>query len=42
MVDLRGKVLDIYNKYQEQAPKVRTQYAPKHAGLGNGWKKWWA
>ena len=39
-VDLRGKVLDIYNKYQEQDPKVRRQYASKHAGLGNGWKKW--
>ena len=40
MVDLRGKVLDIYNKYQEQDPKVRIQYASKHASLGNGWKKW--
>jgi len=39
-VDLRGKVLDIYNKYQEQDPKVRIQYAAKHAGIGNGWKKW--
>jgi hypothetical protein len=37
---LRGKVLNIYNKYQEQDPKVRIQYASKHAGLGNGWKKW--
>ena len=40
MVDLRGKVLDIYNKYQEQDPKVRIQYAAKHANIGNGWKKW--
>ena len=40
MVDLRGKVLDIYNKYQEQDPKVRIQYAAKHASIGNGWKKW--
>ena len=39
-VDMRGKVLDIYNKYQEQDPKVRIQYASKHAGIGNGWKKW--
>ena len=39
-VDLRGKILDIYNKYQEQDRKVRIQYASKHAGLGNGWKKW--
>lgn len=40
VVDLRGKVLDIYNKYQEQDPKVRIQYASKHASIGNGWKKW--
>ena len=40
MVDLRGKVLDISNKYQEQDPKVRIQYAAKHASIGNGWKKW--
>ena len=40
VVDLRGKVLDIYNKYQEQDPKVRIQYAAKHASIGNGWKKW--
>ena len=33
-------MLDIYNKYQEQDPKVRIQYASKHASLGNGWKKW--
>jgi len=39
-VDLRGKVLDIYNKYQEQDPGVRIQYASKHASIGNGWKKW--
>ena len=39
-VALRGKVLDIYNKYQEQDPKVRIQYAAKHANIGNGWKKW--
>mgnify|MGYP006333804789 CR=1 FL=1 len=39
-VDLRGKILDIYNKYQEKDPKVRIQYASKHAGIGNGWKKW--
>ncbi|MCQ2315509.1 MAG: S46 family peptidase [Bacteroidales bacterium] len=40
IVDLRGQILDIYNKYQEKDPKVRIQYASKHAGLGNGWKKW--
>lgn len=40
IVDLRGQILDIYNKYQEKDAKVRIQYASKHAGLGNGWKKW--
>ena len=39
-VRLRGEILEIYNKYQEQDKKVRIQYASKHAGLGNGWKKW--
>ena len=39
-VRLRGEILDIYNRYQEQDKKVRLQYASKHAGLGNGWKKW--
>ena len=39
-VRLRGEILDVYNKYQEQDRKVRIQYASKHAGLGNGWKKW--
>lgn len=40
IVNLRTQILDIYNKYQEKDPKVRIQYASKHAGLGNGWKKW--
>ena len=39
-VKLRGEILDIYNKYQEQDRKVRIQYASKHAGLVKGWKKW--
>ena len=39
-VKLRGEILDIYNQYQEKDKKVRIQYASKHAGLGNGWKKW--
>ena len=38
-VDLRGKILDIYNTFQEKDKKVRIQYASKHASLGNGWKK---
>ncbi len=40
IVSLRGKILDIYNKYQESDKKVRIQYAAKHANIGNGWKKW--
>ena len=40
VVDLRTKILDIYNKYQEKDSKVRLQYASKHADKGNGWKKW--
>ena len=40
VVDLRTKILDIYNKYQEKNSKVRLQYASKHADKGNGWKKW--
>ena len=40
VVDLRTQILNIYNKYQEKDAKVRIQYASKHAGLGNGWKKW--
>ena len=39
-VRLRGEILDTYNTYQEKDRKVRIQYASKHAGLGNGWKKW--
>ncbi len=39
-VALRGQILDVYNKYQEIDAKVRIQYASKHAGVGNGWKKW--
>ena len=40
VVGLRTQILNIYNKYQEKNAKVRLQYASKHAGLGNGWKKW--
>ena len=37
---MRTQILNIYNKYQEQNPAVRIQYASKHAGVANGWKKW--
>ncbi|MGN0033143.1 MAG: S46 family peptidase [Candidatus Limimorpha sp.] len=40
IVDLRGQILDTYNKFQEKDAKVRIQYASKHASLANGWKKW--
>ncbi|MFC2107348.1 S46 family peptidase [Bacteroidota bacterium] len=39
-IELRGKRLDVINKYVEKDPKVRIQYASKSAGIANGWKKW--
>ena len=39
-IALRGKRLDVINKYVEKDPKVRIQYASKSAGIANGWKKW--
>jgi hypothetical protein len=39
-IDLRGKRLDVMNKYMEKDPAVRIKYAAKYAGVANGWKKW--
>jgi hypothetical protein len=39
-IDLRGKRLNIMNKYMEKDKGVRIQYASKYAGIANGWKKW--
>lgn len=39
-IELRGKRLDIMNRYMEKDKAVRIQYASKNAGISNGWKKW--
>jgi len=38
-IKLRETRLDIFRKYSEQDPKVRIQYASKHARVSNYWKK---
>ena len=39
-IDLRTMRLDIITAAQEADPRVRIQYAAKHAGIANAWKKW--
>ncbi len=39
-VALRTIRLDIMNEFQSADPAVRIQYASKHAGVANAWKKW--
>lgn len=39
-IDLRTQRLNIQNKYMENSPAVRIQYASKNAGIANAWKKW--
>lgn len=39
-IDLRTRRLDIIEAAQAADPKVRIQYAAKHAGIANAWKKW--
>lgn len=39
IINLRQHRLDIFNKYQENDPKVRIQYANKNANVSNRWKK---
>ncbi len=38
-IKLRETRLDIFSKYANNDPKVRIQYAAKHAGVANYWKK---
>ena len=38
-IRLREKRLAIFDTYQNQSDLVRIQYASKHAGVGNYWKK---
>ena len=39
-IALRTKRLDIITKAQESDPKIRIQYAAKHASIAHAWKKW--
>ncbi len=39
-IALRTKRLDIITAAQESDPKIRIQYAAKHASIANAWKKW--
>jgi hypothetical protein len=39
-IKLRRQKLDIYESFMTQDAAVRIQYAAKHSGLSNGWKKW--
>ena len=39
-IALRTERLDIISAAQEQDPAIRIQYAAKHAGIANAWKKW--
>ena len=39
-IDLRTRRLEIIGTAQEADPKVRIQYAAKHANIANAWKKW--
>ncbi len=40
LIDLRSSKLSIINKYKEQDPAVRIQYAAKYASISNSWKRW--
>lgn len=39
-IDLRTRILDIYNLNMAASDKVRIQYAAKHARVSNAWKRW--
>lgn len=39
-IKLRTIRLDIIDKAQQSDPLIRIQYASKHAGIANAWKKW--
>lgn len=39
-IDLRTRILDIYNLNMAANDKVRLQYASKHARVSNSWKRW--
>ena len=39
-IALRTERLDIISAAQATSPKIRLQYAAKHANIANAWKKW--
>lgn len=39
-IDIRTRILDIYDEHMIANDTVRIQYASKYAGIANAWKKW--
>jgi len=39
-IGIRDKRIAIFNQFMNSDPEIRIQYAAKHAGISNGWKKW--
>ena len=39
-IDIRTRVLQIYEQEMAKSDEVRIQYASKHAGVSNAWKRW--
>jgi hypothetical protein len=39
-IDLRTRILDIYDGYMNASDTVRIQYISKYAGIANSWKRW--
>ncbi|MCD4694684.1 MAG: S46 family peptidase, partial [Bacteroidales bacterium] len=39
-IGIRDKRIAIFNEFMNKSPETRLQYAAKHAGISNGWKKW--
>ncbi|MGQ1891424.1 S46 family peptidase [Thermophagus sp. OGC60D27] len=40
LIEMRTKKLEIMNRYMNQDPAVRIQYAAKNARVANSWKRW--
>jgi len=40
LINLRQKRIETMTSYMNQSSLVRIQYADKHAGVSNAWKKW--
>ncbi len=39
-IDVRTRILQIYEQEMAKSDEVRIQYASKHAGISNAWKRW--